>query len=184
MYTTYLYTSSFIGKRKSNCWFSYSTPYQDVNKIEAPTLPSQAELDFLEYIPRHYNKDTHDTFNHTVVCECVSFIIALRSDGRDPLRLAYVHHYETERMETPKWIDAWHSPDTADSFQALLIELDSIHSTIKKLSGYRPKIQVSDTEYAIRWATIHAQLRMFEADVEGSKGPVPMIPQSEDVVIE
>ena len=73
----------------------------------------------------------HDTFNHTFVCECVPFIIAHRSDGSDPLeRLAYVHHYEPERMETPRWIDARHSLDTADSFQTLLIDLDSIQSTI------------------------------------------------------
>ena len=147
-------------------------------------MPSQDELDYLESIPRDYDKDLHDTCNHTFVCECVSFVIALRSDGRDPLRLAYVHQYEPQRMETPRWIDAWHSLDTSDSFQGLLIDIDSIHSTIKKLSVYRPKIQVLGTVHAIRWATIHAQSGMFEADVEGSEVPAPKTPQPEDDVSE
>ena len=40
--------------------------------------------------------------------------------------------------------------------------------TMKKLSVYRPgENGDSDTLYGIRWATIHAQSGMFEADVEG-----------------
>ena len=49
---------------------------------------------------------------------------------------------------------------------------------MKKLSVYRPgENGDSDTLYGIRWATIHAQSGMFEADVEGD------VSESEDDVI-
>ncbi len=133
----------------------------------------------MDSIPCHYDKDLHDYRNPTYVCECVSFIIALRSDDRDPLRLAYVHRYEPELIETARWIDACQFLDNPEYFQPVLIDIDAEDMvTMKKLSVYRPQQNGdSDALYVIWWATIHALSGIFEADVDGD------VSESEDDVI-
>ena len=98
----------------------------------------------------------------------MSFVLA-HIEGRDPLRLAFVHLYEPNRVKTPRWIDAWESLDTVDDFRPTLMDLDRFHSTMKKLSVYRPRPLKGDdgsTLYGLRWATIHAQSGVFDEDVE------------------
>ena len=139
-----------------------------MDSLQAPSMPSQLELDALDFIPRDYDKDMHDHLKHTFVCECISFTIA-HIPNREPLRLVFVDRYEPRRMETPRWVDAWEEFDCDEYYTPILIDLDAISSTMKKVSVYRPRPLGGDgdsTLYALRWATIHAQSGFFNDTVE------------------
>jgi len=132
-------------------------------------MPSQTEMDSLDNIPRDYDKAIHDHQNHTLVCECMTFILA-HIPHRDPLRLLFVYRYEPVRMETPRWVDAWEELDTYEYRTNVLVDLESIYSTMKKVSVFRNRPLENDdgsTVFALQWATIHAQSGMFEEDFEG-----------------
>jgi len=109
-----------------------------VNACEAPSITSQLVLDSLESVPRDYDKNLHDHHSHTFVCECVTFLIA-HIPNREPLRLVLADRYEPRRIETPRWIDAWEELDNYKYVTSLLIKFDSIYSTMKKVSVFRPR---------------------------------------------
>jgi hypothetical protein len=140
-----------------------------VNDLEAPSMPSQEELDSLDDIPRDNDKEMHDHHMHTLVCECMTFILAY-IPHRDPLRLAFVQRYEPTRLETPRWVDAWEELDNDECCTDALIDLDAVSSKMKKVCVFRNRpVEDNDgsTLYTLRWSTIHAQSGIFHADSEG-----------------
>ena len=137
-----------------------------------PSMPSQLDLDSLEFLPRDYDKALHDHLKHTFICECISFIIAIIPD-RDPLRLVFVHRYEPSRIQTPRWIDAWEQYGEELEYTSGLIDLDRISSSMKKLSVFNPPPLREDhvtALHVLKWSTIHAQSGMFDdGDDEGAR---------------
>ena len=156
-----------VGRKTCNFWFAYSVERENVNACEAHSVTSQLVLDSLEFVPRDYDKDLHDHHNHTVICECVTFLIA-HIPNREPLRLVLVDRYEPRRIETPRWIDAWEKLDDDENVTSLLINFDAILPTMKKVSVFRPRELEGEQDalYALRWATIHALSGMFDDNAE------------------
>ncbi len=73
-------------------------------------------------------------------------------------------------METPRWVDEWEELDTDEYCTNVLVDLEPIYSTMKKVSVFHNRPLEDDdgsTVFALRWATIHAQSGMFEEDFEG-----------------
>ena len=132
-----------------------------------PSMPSQSDLDSLDVFPLDYDKAMHDYLKHTFVCECFTFILA-HIPNRDPLRLVFVQRYEPVRIETPRWVDAWMDLDSNALFKSGLLDIDAVYPTMKKVAVYRPRPIDKDDGviYGVRWATIHAQSGMFDADAE------------------
>ncbi len=72
-------------------------------------------------------------------------------------------------METPRWVDAWEELDTDEYCTNVLVDLEPMYPTIKKVSVFRNRPLEDDdgsAVFALRWATIHVQSGMFEEDFE------------------